>query len=882
MTTAPLFIDGAATVVTAGTAAVGGKAMALARLGMLGFPVPDLAVLPTAAFRAFLNANDLAPLREATRPAAETGLICPTAASALRAVLKTAPFPPSLQEHLQRLAERWSSIAVRSSVSGEDSATASFAGIHRSQLNVRGVDALEAAIRDCWSSAWDEAALGYRHRLCLTAPIEPAILLLPMVPAVSAGVAFSQDPTNGRHDHVRIAAAFGLGEAVVQGRCEPDDIVVELTTDGSLRDRTDVRIIQWSVGRKTLQFIPDPATGSGTITTEVPPDQAATPALPEEAACDLARLARQIEDCLGLFEVAQDIEWVWDGHHLWIVQSRPITRLPEHAPAELGSQPVLWSDANVREVFPRPLSPMGWSLSRDLLQRALETPSRVTGAPPAPGIRRFRLFHGRMYLNLSQMQWESWRQFGSPPSLFNSMIGGHQPSIQVPAARWRDRLRWIRSIRRVDAVLKQTRTALPDRLAAVRRDVLQLTGPPLAALPDLALIERIDTLCSLVGPDDPLLSGLVFGGGGVLPVRLILEKVRPGRGTELASALMAARGGITTAEHGTRLLDLSALCLADPDALAWIRRDPRPDWTDLPKTSPFRRGFSDFLATFGHRSIDEIDIASPRWRENPQWLIDVIQGHIDSPADFNSVGESARQTRNRQARNRQDNAWAQVPLLLRPLIRAMTRTTATDSAAREDAKSALVFILDGLRRLVLELGRRLAERGDLETPDSIFFCTRQELWHHILRSPLPLRLRSAERAASFATHPTETPAVIIGGQPQPLAPALSDDGTMLSGMGVSGGVVRGTARLLRHPQDGHRLQAGDILVAPATDPAWTPLFLRAGAIVAETGGWISHTAIVAREYGLPAVVNCPDALRHLQDGAEIEVDGNAGVIRFLR
>lgn len=872
--TTPLLLTGADAILSAAPGQTGGKAAALARLSSLGFPVPDLAVLPVTAFRHFLDSNGLTGLWQQATPDPETAITPADAAAGLQQAIATAPMPPALLTALAGLAARWPSLAVRSSVSGEDSAAASFAGIHTSLLHVGGMAALEYAVRACWASAWGDAALSYRRRLRLTGPIDPAVLMLPMLSAVAAGVAFSQDPRSGRHDHVRIAAAFGLGEAVVQGRCDPDDIVIEFNPDGSLRDGSDARIVQWMPGRKELRFVP--AAGGGT-TTETVPGGDTRPALPQAAALDLARLARQVEDTLGAFETPQDIEWVWDGDRLWLVQARPVTRQPEPMPAAISGQPLLWSDANVREVMARPPSPMGWSLSRDLLQRALQAPARATGSDTAPDIRRFRLFHGRMYLNLSQMQWESWRQFGTPPALFNSMIGGHQPAIAVPPAGWRDRLRWMRSLSRVNRALKQMRRALPARVAAVRAEAARLSAAPLAPLPDTALIERADTLCSLIAPDDVILTGLIFGGGGVLPVRLLLDRVRPGRGTELASALMAGRGGVTSADHGSRLLGLADLIRRDPDALRWICQlpDRRPDWQTLPPTSPFRAAFADFLATFGHRGIDEIDIASPRWRDDPRWLLDVIAGHLTGGAD--TAGESAL-----RASRRRSEAWTQVPLLLRPLVRALTATAATDAAAREEAKSTLVALLDSLRTLMLELGRRLVERGQTDRPDDIFFCTRQEVWHHLLKAPLPLRRRIADRRAGHARLPDQTPAVITAGVALPPPTSVAATDTTLVGMGVSGGVIRGTVRLLHHPADGHRLQAGDILVAPATDPAWTPLFLRAGAVVAETGGWISHTAIVAREYGLPAVVNCPGILSRLCDGETVEVDGNAGVVRLLR
>jgi pyruvate,water dikinase len=360
----------------------------------------------------------------------------------------------------------------------------------------------------------------------------------------------------------------------------------------------------------------------------------------------------------------------------------------------------------------------------------------------------------------------------------------------------------------------------------------------------------------------------------------LLEKIAPGRGISLASALVAGTGEVVSAAHGVRLFDVADAARRDPPALAWLAETPRDaqGWRALPPTSPFRQALTRFLDDYGHRAVYEAEVATPRWNEDPSWLVEqvrmILDGHGRRPL------ETARQRRAEAEREVPRLTW-----LRRPQIRWLARRAREGAALREHAKSALVAQIGPLRQVLLEVGRRLAAADLALAPEDVFHLAFSdvEAWLRGEWDGRGLRALVEDRKAEMAAWERERPPDVIyadAPMPAPRAPARARTSgrVVLNGMAVSGGRVSGRARIIRHPDDSARLRQGDVLVAPSTDPGWTPLFLRASAVVMEVGGMLSHGSIVAREYGLPAVVNVPGLLDLVTDGCEVLVDGDAGTI----
>lgn len=823
-----------------GPAIAGGKGWQLARLAGLGVPVPDGFILAAAA-------------SHGRRP----GDAVPEAVLAAVA-----------RELMRR---DWSDrpLAVRSSAAQEDSGTASFAGIHLSRLNVLGVDALEQAIGAVWDSAYSAQATAYRQRLGLSQD-DPAmaVVIMPLLPAQSSGVIFTCDPASGRDDQMLINAHWGLGESLVGGQADGDEIRLQghPVTD-------DLRETHRRTGAK-LRHTRLAAVG-GTELADTPADLAARAVLTTEQAVTLGRLARDTARALDFAKPQYDVEWVWDGAAFWIVQARPVTACGRHTYAELRTQPAFWSRGNTREVVPDPLSPLDWDNSLFMVNRMLAQGWELAGYPVLEGAQRAGLFHGRLYLEASLMQWEAFDALGVPPKAINSLMGGRQPEITVPVPHWRQFLRRMAGRLRYMRRSRPLRRAADGNLRRAHEQGAHWRGLPLpkdnAALADLLRHQ----FAALRGADD--LFYLQGSGGGALSALLgVLEKRFPGESHALAAALLAGGDPSVTARQGYDLIALAQVAARDAQALEWLRRTGRDGagWRQsLPAHSPFRTAFAEFLERYGHRAVAETYLRNPRWRERPDYLLDVILGLIGTD------GEALRQRQTAASAEAQKRLDQSLPAWLRRLVRALLRSATQECNHREAARSALMALGEPLRRTLLALGTRLGLGADIFN-----LCTQEVLaaaegrldLHFAMRRAALRRAQLAEWAA------VGEPEIITlhGTAPPVAAPAGFTDGAW-HGTAVGAGAARGRAHVAARPDAGTGMTQGDILVAPSTDPAWTPLFLKAAGLVMETGGYLSHGAIVAREFGIPAVVNLSGILAQVNSGQMLEVDGGTGTVRRI-
>lgn len=835
----PLVLDWPAAA-AAGAAVAGGKGWQLGRMSKLGVPVPD----------GFVLAADASLRRNHGEAVPDTVLAAIAQALAARGWQNTP-------------------LAVRSSAPQEDSARRSFAGIHETRLNVMGMQALADAVRAVWDSAHAPQALAYRERFGIdTSDVAMAVVIMPMLPALAAGIAFTCDPLTGRDDHIVVNAHWGLGEALVGGHADGDVDRLEVAP----QDDT-LHVVERRIGTK--HRMTRALSEGGTALADTATADARRAVLDDAQLIALATVARDTARALDFAQPRYDIEWVWDGQRFWIVQARPITTAARQTYAALQTQPTFWTRGNTREVFPAPLSPIDWTLYGHAANRMLMLAYSLAGYALLPGLARARLFGGRVYLDVSLMQWEAFDAFGIAPEAINRMLGGTQPEIALSRATWPQRLaRGARLVRYLCSAGAARRHAQSDlnrarkQAAQWREDAWPASTAELATcLRDrFNIARRADGLFFLQGSAGGSVSGLVD----------VIEKQCPGEGHALAAALMAGAEPSVTAQQSYELMALAQTAAADAEALAWLRADNRigTQWAlQLPAHSPFRQHFSTFLERYGHRAIEESYFRRPRWREQPDYVLDLVVGLIGS--DANAVRQRQLAASKR--------AWARLPFWLRPIVRGMLKGAVRDSNQREAARSALVAYLDALRIGLLKLADRLVGEEGLDAPEDIFNLTLDECVA-AGTGALPVRFaaqRARERRQQLddwaaAQEPdilTEHGEARVG-----TSAPIALTGDAWSGTAVGAGSARGQARLVDHAAAGTALQTGDILVAPSTDPAWTPLFLKAGGLVMETGGYLSHGAIVAREFGIPAVVNLPGIRAQLEDGETICVDGNAGTV----
>jgi pyruvate,water dikinase len=813
----------------AGPARCGGKGFNLARLHRYGFPVPRGGVLPADVYSDFIRAFSLEPFASIT---ATRALGAATELSFLRAEIEKARLPDGVRTAIREFLPG-ATIAVRSSAAAEDGAKASFAGIHRSFLDVRDPDARERAVLGCFASLWTPQALAYRRAQGIPDRDVPcAVVFCEMVPAAVAGVAFSCDPRTGRRDLVVINAAPGPGERVVSGAVTPDHIEVRLA-----RGRAE-----------TLKR-------SGT-------------ALTPEQEIELARAVERIHWDLGDGENPQDVEWAHDGRRFWFLQSRPATRVPRLTYEPARTMPVYWSTANIKDAVPGVVSILAWSLIHEAIDDLLYAAPKAAGYPILDGVQIVKRFDGRAYFDLTTIQWCLYDFAGLMPERVAASIGGHQPVIPVPPGDPLDGPEGKRrrgAMRKVAWRMLKLPRALKRASAAQFRAVREiLDAQPRTKEAIRAAFERLARLHETLDP----LVGLANGYGDGMR-DMVRERLQPAAGprTEpLLSRLSSGSGGASSAEHGWRIDDLAAIARRHPDSLK--------DWKSVPE---FRREFERYLADFGHRAVYEADLLNPRWGDDPAYILDQVRAHLDL--------EPVRRDAGRRIR---DEAWREVkrivPFWKRPVLAWLLRRMRWGYAARENAKSAMAASMWPARRLALECGRLMG----LPRPELAFHLSKADLMSYLAGSwdgagAAELALDREARREEWLKRPEPPDVVIEGGAPvRPAAAAPASDGSSWSGIAASAGRAQGKARVVRHPADGARLRRGEVLVAPSTDPGWTPLFLRAGAIVMETGGYLSHGAIVAREFGLPAVVNIPGLLGQVKDGETLIVDGDQGTVNRER
>jgi rifampicin phosphotransferase len=869
----------------AGADMAGGKGWGLARLACSGFRVPVGRVLATKGYTTFLRYNDLQEpidkLRRSFSAPKATGFDEDDRLAELREKITKGAIPSQLSDELSAelaqtgLAE--SALAVRSSAIAEDSANASFAGIHASSLQVIGLDNVFQAVKNCYASLWTSQAVAYRRKMNI-APHQTtmAVVIMKMVEARAAGVGFTCDPQTGRRDILVINANFGLGESVVNGTIDPDTYYL----DGKIW-HPHPEVISKKIGKKQGITRPGQADGIEFVPQDGGPDRQV---LTDRQIERLGLLLQRVLEASGDGWRHQDVEWVFDGREFAIVQARPVTALIRRTFAALRNQPDIWSNGNYRDSLPMVLSPLSRRFMEAVVNAILHASFEETGYRLPVGLQFSRFFQGRLYCNLSALQWAYFDTMGSLPRDVNIYWGGHQPEIEIENPK---PFRGMIGLKRIwrglcgFAAVTAFRRKAPEIHDLVLRAVASITSRNFADLRNEELMGVFAELGGIVR-DYARKFSFLSAAGSMPMAELIKKLVRyfPDRAFTLANGLMiGGESAITSAEHGYRLLELAGIARRDNDAVRFFTEPPFVpiSWRDrLPEASSFKRAFQEFLEIYGHRAVYELDIINPRWNEDPTYLLEIIQAGLQT-ADLQAFREKQRE----KCRHAWREVDEKVPARRRATIRKLVKSAQAGAAIREQTKSVLARLVEAYRMLARELGDRLQTRGLLKEQPDIYFCTWPELVAILSGEWDGLGIRdliAARKAARLEMEALKPPDVIFDDKPQDIRQTVSATGNKLPGVAVASGKATGTARHINHPVEGRKLQTGEIIVAPATDPGWTPLFLQAGALIMETGGFLSHGAIVAREYGIPAVTNVPGVLRIVHDGMEVTVDGDQGMI----
>jgi rifampicin phosphotransferase len=822
---------------------VGGKAANLGELVANGFQVPVGIVLTTDAYHA----------------AADPAGVDPSQPEVAAERLREVDLPPAVVEVVLEAYRGLGSgsVAVRSSATAEDLPGASFAGQQDTYLGVDSEERLLDVIRRCWASLWNERAVAYRrdhgiddegHGL--------AVVVQRMVDATAAGVLFTADPITGRRGRAVIDAAPGLGEAVVSGSVDPDHYATDPETGA-----VDERVVRGG-----------------------------EPVLSDAQVLELAAIGRRIEEALG---APQDIEFAFDATgHLWILQARPITTLfplPERQPGAEGVR--VYFSASVAQGYFPPITPMGIE------------PFLVIGRTLAGAFARGRndtvpvrspilASGGRLWADLTPVLRdpigrEVLERLTSVGEARSSVIFRRLSEDRRFASRSGPRLATLRTVVPLFARSGIPINALrllqsPDRRRArLLREIERVTKVDLPA--GATATDRLNAVEDLLGRGPsfafPRLIGLVVAG---MASYLAVGRLLGGRATEdERQTLTRGLPHNPTTEMDLALWALTTRVRADPPSRdAVLGREPADlagAYRDggLPPT--LQAELTAFLARYGFRAVGEIDLGVPRWSEDPSYLIGAIANYLRLE-DGAIAPDEQFQRGAREAEAMIETMLARVHGPRRRLLRFVRGRVRALMGSRELPKFMLIRTLfTPIRELLRPVGEELAAAGTVAASDDVYFLTLAEVREAIAGADMR-ELVATRRAAHVREQARRhIPRVLLSDGTDAEAALIWVPEGAMRGSPASPGTITARARVILSPQ-GARLEPGEILVAPSTDPGWTPLFLTAGGLVMEMGGMMSHGAVVAREYGIPAVVGVPGATEQIETGATITVDGSAGVV----
>lgn len=883
---------------------LGGKAAALAALCAADLPVPNWFVLTPEAFYDSLRDEQHHALalgsghHDLTLP----GEVIPSAA------VRT-----QLEQALLRLCPRGEPVAVRSSAVEEDGVECSFAGQLDSFLWVEHEHVADA-VAAVWRSAFAESALAYRRERGLhSSPQPPAVLIQRMVDADRAGVAFSADPVSGRRSIAVISAVYGLGIGLVSGEYDADTYEVDRSGHIPTRRIADKQ----SAYRR--------AVSGGVQRTAVAPPQATAPALDDEQIRAVAQLARRVESVFGR---PQDIEWAIEGGTIYLLQSRPITTLASQ-PDPDGAR-ALWDNSNISESYGGVTTPLTFSFARRAYEHVyrrfcslMGVPQTVLEAHDSTFRRMIGLIRGRVYYNL--LSW--YRALALLPGFrvnrrfMEQMMGVREGLPEELAAelsaagrgqRLRDGLRLLASCCKLIAhhlLLKRTVRRFYERLDTAlgsQRPDLNRMRPD-----ELVTYYRSLERSLLTRWDAPLINdflAMIFYG--------VLRKLAAAwcgdtAGT-LQNDLLCGEGGMISAEPAARVCEMAAVAAGSPELVAALCNGSLHEIRHALRQAPaFEQLYSSYIDTFGNRCLEELKLESATLRDDPLPLLRSV-GSLARAIQSRNVPPSPvpgaqrdEATLRRQAEQRVRTALARHPLrrIIFGWVLKHARARVRD---RENLRFERTRVFGQARAIFVELGRRLYALDLLDDARDIFYLELDELLGFVEGTATCADLRglAAVRKAEFERYrrepappdrfetrgipyavdvPLLTPDLRIS---QSETHSLSD--TTLSspelethtGLGCCPGVVRGRVRVIRNPRDA-QLQQGEILVAERTDPGWIMLFPAAAGVLVERGSLLSHSAIVARELGIPTIISLSGVTRWLQDGDLVEMDGATGIVRKL-
>lgn len=852
----------------------GGKGANLGEMIKAGLPVPEGFILLTDSYKRFVTANNLNTeienmLIEVDNYNKEN---LEDASMKLQRLFEQGKIPDDILVEINRVYEQIGSpeVAVRSSATAEDLPGTSFAGQYDTFLNVKGKDELYKCVKKCWASLWNARALSYRLRQNIdNTELAHGVVIQKLINAEKSGILFTANPVNSRRDQMLLNSSWGLGEAIVGGDVTPDQWIIY---------KKNRNILEEKIATKKIMTVRKEA---GTEFADVPEKKREQATLSQEEVYKLLELGEKTEEH---FRFPQDIEWAFYEDVFYLVQTRPITSLyPMPKPEDAGKGLRIYINFLMnKQAAPEPLTPMGI----DMMIKAFTSIifNRKARRKPVGWLKNAA---GRLFVDVTELyRFERWWDM-----LKNN------PTDMDPV-----------TTRALLQVLERNKTELSKQRKSLIKSALGM----IMKMNPWLLIFMVTSLPKMIygavfPPDKAVVKAFRYGNNQIKSIVKKREKLK------------TRKEKLEFIEHQfpaffyhvpLRVLYYVTMSFVYIDKAKKIMLKHMDDTSELNKVekavphnvttemgmemlqvaknldqagehvTPDHPEVKQFLAKYGHRSPQEVDLGIPRWKEDPVYIVNLIQSYINNKSynegidKFYSDTEEAELAIENITRQLKENGAHRDAGKVKILLKKFRKTF----GVRELPKYILTKAFSILREILMEIGEELQAEDRLDHKTDIFFVSFKDI-----RSGEKLQklVRQNQEEYQRELQKSLVPRVMTS-TGETIFSVIEDEGNnTFKGIPVSPGVYEGPVKVLKHPEEGSRLKQGDILVTTATNPAWTPLFLIIGGLVMETGGPMSHGSVVAREYGVPAIAGAREATTRLESGQRVRLNGETGKVEIL-
>jgi len=863
---------------------VGGKGANLGEMTKAGFTVPYGFCVTTESYKEFIEKNNLSGFISKIIKDANLNNINHVGEEIRKKIIQS-EMPSQVEQEIVRAVNKIGVdgyYAVRSSATAEDLAFASFAGQQDTYLNIKGEKSLLNSVKDCWASLFTDRAILYRIQNKIEhEKVYMSVVVQKMVLPEVSGIMFTADPVSGHRGIISIDASYGLGEALVSGLVSPDLYKFK---------KSSSHIDSKTIAEKKLAIMP--VEGGGTKKEEITGEKSTSQVMEDSQIKSLAELGVAIEKHYGC---PQDIEWCMENGKIYVVQSRAITSLfPMPLPIPQDVALHAYVSFNHFQVMTDPISPLGIDMLRIIM-------SFDKGARSAKEYKFLKSAAGRIYIDLSLLlQYKKLRK-GIP--LFMKNVDALLSEALVELINRPDFEMRIKKDKETGKAFRKF--IIPIFIKAIKNvtyrkpegNIELLNGYIEKRLKSTAEvvnnskqgIEKLEAIYEAASFYKDFRVILPMMAPGIISFKALqgLEQKLIGTSKYVDMIVKGLEGNITT-EMGLLVGDLADLTRKSTDL---VKEFENEDYltlhyriNKLKGHEEFKNKFNTFMDKYDMRAAGEIDMAKDRWIENPEPLAKSIIAIVNTSEegihrkDYKETIERAKQA----AKELIEEVTRSHGKIKANIVRRLIRVLRNFLPVREHPKYLIMKLILIFKKAFLEEAKVLVQKGHLEEEKDIFYVSFWELYKAVENNESLIELIKLRKEEYQHFKKLSAPRVLTSDGEEIKAGYKRDNlpEGALAGMPVSSGVIEGIARVITDPSKAF-INKGEILVAPFTDPGWTPLFINAAGLVMEIGGLLTHGTVVAREYGMPAVVGITDATKIIKTGQKIRVDGNAGFVLII-